>query len=285
MLVVEEVGEVGEDGDLAGCGPGAVDVDFGEVGVEVAVGKDESVAAGFVGVAEKGRVVGTAAEGTLEGGGPADAGVLDGEEAGVRWAAEGARSDQRGGAADGDARDVWVLVGEALVDGGDVGGEGLGDAGVEPGVAHAGEEAIEGLVLELGLDALGAERLRVELGSVEEGGGVFVRGEAEVGLEVAGADVLELMGELVVKVAGLEDELVADKVLIDAEIEGAGAGGAEWGDGVLLDVGGVAESEEGAVEGGELGGERGLLDTGGGVGAEAGAVEVAVGVGDDGDKG
>ena len=97
--------------------------------------------------------------------------------------------------------------------------------------------------------------MTVELRAVEVGAGGGGGGEAEVLLEVEGADVFELVGELVVEVAGLEDEFFADDVLVDAGVEGAGALWAERLDVVGGDVGGVADGEEGAVERGELGGE------------------------------
>ncbi len=109
--------------------------------------------------------------------------------------------------------------------------------------------------MELGLEALGAEGLRVQFGAVEEGAGGGGGGEAEVLPEVEGANVLKLVGELVVEVAGFEDEFLADEVLVDPGVEGAGALRAEGIDVVAGDIGGVAEGEQGAVEGGKLGGE------------------------------
>ena len=47
--------------------------------------------------------------------------------------------------------------------------------------------------------------------------------------ERSGADAFELVVEDVVEVAGLEDELLADDVLVDAEVVGAGALGRREG--------------------------------------------------------
>ena len=54
--------------------------------------------------------------------------------------------------------------------------------------------------------------------------------DVEVVLEAVGADELELVVELVVEVAGFEDELLVEDVLVDAEVVGAGALGGDGGD-------------------------------------------------------
>ena len=64
--------------------------------------------------------------------------------------------------------------------------------------------------------------------------------------EAGGADELELMVELVVEVAGFEDELLVEDVLVDGEVVGAGALGGDGGD-VEGAVAGLLE------EGGEAG--------------------------------
>ncbi len=97
-------------------------------------------------------------------------------------------------------------------------------------------------------------------------------------------DAFELVVEDVVEVAGLEDELLADDVLVDADVVGAGALRAGRGDVELRDVGCIAGLQELRVEAGELEGEGGLLNAGGVVGAEFGAVEVS-GAGTDGNVG
>ncbi len=196
--------------------------------------------------------------------------------------AEGASADEGRGAADVDAGDVGVLVGVAAEDSGDVTGEGLLDDGVEVGVAAAKEETGFGLVGEFTFEALSAVGLGVELGTVE----VLVVGgsDAEVLLDVVGGDVFDLVGELVVEVAEFEDELVAVEVLVDADVVGLGALGAEGFDVVGRDVCGVAGEEELGVEGAELDGEGGFLHALRVVEADAGAVEGAAG-GTDGDVG
>ena len=92
------------------------------------------------------------------------------------WTAEGTGSDERAFGSDGDAGEVGVVVGEAVAVG--VAGEGVEDDGVEVGVAAAQEEVVDGLVLDLGFEALGAEGERVEVGG-EDGVGDAGR-EAEV---------------------------------------------------------------------------------------------------------
>src|SRR3982074_3252133 len=77
------------------------------------------------------------------------------------------------------------------------------------------------------------------------------------------------MVELVVEVAGFEDELLVEDVLVDAEVVGAGTHGGDGGD----VEGGVAGLLEEGVEAGELGDEGWLLYAGAYVGAEQGAVE------------
>ncbi len=77
--------------------------------------------------------------------------------------------------------------------------------------------------------------------------------------EAVGADEFELVVELVVEVAGFEDELLVEDVLVDAEVVGAGALGGDGGD----VVGGVAGLLEEGVEAGELGDEGWLLHAGG----------------------
>ncbi len=109
-------------------------------------------------------------------------------------------------------------------------------------------------------------------------------GEVEVLLEAVGGETLELVTELVVKVAGFEDELLVEDVLVDGDVEGAGALGGdganvEGGDGRL-----VAGLIEQGGEAGELIFEGWLLDAGGDVGAEAGATEDAM-AGTNGDVG
>ena len=134
---------------------------------------------------------------------------------------------------------------------------------------------LEGLVLDLGLEALGAEGEGVEVGredGVDDAGRV-----AEDLHERSGADAFELVVEDVVEVAGFEDEFFAEDVLVDADVVGAGALRAGRRDVVLGDVSGVAGCEELVVEAGELEGEGGLLHAGGGVGADLGAVEATAG--------
>src|SRR5271170_1897062 len=77
------------------------------------------------------------------------------------------------------------------------------------------------------------------------------------------------MVELVVEVAGLEDELLVEDVLIDAVVVGAGALGRDGRD----VVGGVAGLLEEGGERCELGDDGWLLNASGYVGAEEGAVE------------
>ena len=91
---------------------------------------------------------------------------------------------------------------------------------------------MEGLVLELELHALGAIGERVEGGRWDLGG--EGGGKIEVALEAVDCEELELMVELIVEVAGFEDEFLIKDVLVDADVVGAGALG---GDGV--DVVGV----------------------------------------------
>ena len=95
--------------------------------------------------------------------------------------------------------------------------------------------------------------------------------------EAGGGDEFELMVELVVEVAGFEDEFLVEDVLVDAEVVGAGAFGGDGGD----VEGGVAGLLEEGGEACELGGEGWLLYSGGYVGAEEGAVE-GLGAGADG---
>ena len=108
-----------------------------------------------------------------------------------------------------------------------------------------------------------------------------MRGDAgwdvEVVFEAGGGDEFELMAELVVEVAGFEDELLVEDVLLDTDVVGAGALG---GDGLDVECG-VAGLLEECGEAGELGDEGCLLYAGGGVGAEEGSVE-GLGAGTDG---
>ena len=94
-------------------------------------------------------------------------------------------------------------------------------------------------------------------------------GDVEVVFEAVGGDELELMVELIVEVAGFEDEFLVEDVLVDAEVVGAGALGGDGGD----VEGGVAGLLEESGEAGELGDEGGLLYAGGYVGAKEGAAE------------
>ena len=102
-------------------------------------------------------------------------------------------------------------------------------------------------------------------------------GDVEVVFEAGGSDELELMVELVVEVAGFEDEFLVEDVLVDGEVVSAGAFGGDGGD-VECGVAGLLE-ERG--EAGELGDEGWLLYAGGDVGAEESAVE-GLGAGADG---
>ena len=153
-------------------------------------------------------------------------GVLDGEEAGVRRTAEGTGADERAFGSDGDAGEVGVGGCRLPLRAG-VGGEGLGDDGVEVGVAAAEEEVLEGLPLDLGLEALGAEGEGVEVGR-EDGVG-DAGGKAEDCTSAPVVDAFELVVEDVVEVAGFEDELFAADVLVDADVVGAGALGGRAG--------------------------------------------------------
>ena len=252
-------------------GVGSVEIEFGVAEVQVAVWEQERVAEVGVEAVEEGGVVGAAGHGSLEGGGEIVAGVSGGEEAGVRRTAEGAGSDERPFCADGDAGKVGIVVPEAVAVG--VAREGLEDDGVEIGVATADEEVVQELVLDLGFKTLGTEGQRVQVGredGVDEAGR-----EAEDLNEGSGADAFQLVVEGVVEVADVEDELLADDVLIDADVVGARALGAGGSDVELGDVGGVSRGEELVVEAGELKCEGGFLVAGGYVGAQFGAVEVA----------
>ncbi len=94
-------------------------------------------------------------------------------------------------------------------------------------------------------------------------------GDVEVVFEAGGTDEFELVVELVVEVAGFEDEFLIEDVLVDAEVVGAGALG---GDGCDVE-GGVGGLLEEGGEAGELSDEGWLLYAGGYVGMEDGAVE------------
>ena len=157
MLLVEEIVELGEDGDVIGGFEDGVEVEFGVAEVEVAVGEEESVAAVAVVVELEGGVVALVAESAFDGGRKSVGGVLDGEETGVRWTAEGSIADEGREGSDGNAGKVGVDGGGDVV-----GGEGLLNDGVEVGVAAAEEEMVEGLVLDFELEALGAVGERVE---------------------------------------------------------------------------------------------------------------------------
>jgi hypothetical protein len=136
----------------------------------------------------------------------------------------------------GDAGQVGIGVGCAVAVG--VAGEGLGDDGVEVGIAAVQEETREWAILQLGLDALGAEGERVEIrlvGILSDAGRV-----AEELLQRACVDRFELMVEGVVEVAELEDQLLATDVLVDANVVGARPLGTGRGDVILGDVGGIA---------------------------------------------
>ncbi len=58
-------------------------------------------------------------------------------------------------------------------------------------------------------------------------------GDVEVVFETGGSDELELVIELAAEVAGFEDELLVEDVLVDAEVVNAGTLG---GDGWMLKV-------------------------------------------------
>lgn len=131
----------------------------------------------------------------------------------------------------------------------------------------------EGLVLDADFEALGAVGEGVERGRGKLGGDGC--GDGEVLLEAFGVDEFELVVELIVEVAGFEDELLVEDVLVDAEVVGAGSLRSDGVDVVGGDGGGVAALLEFGVEAGELGFEAGLLHAGGDVGAEAGATEDA----------
>ena len=70
---------------------------------------------------------------------------------------------------------------------------------------------------------------------------------------------LELMVELVVEVAGFEEEFLVEDVLVDADVVGAGALGGDGVDVVGGDGGTVAGLLEEGFKAGELGDEGGLL--------------------------
>ncbi len=139
VLLAEKVVELGEEGEVIGGYEGQVEVEFGVAEVEIVIGKEEGVAAVAVVVELEGGVVALAAEGSIDCSGETVGGVLDGEEAGVRRAAEGAVADERRESADRDAGDVRVDGGRGVV-----AREGLLDDGGEVGVAAAEEEMIEG---------------------------------------------------------------------------------------------------------------------------------------------
>ena len=253
---------------MLGGGIGSVSVELGESVVEVAVRKQQCVAAVDIGVRQESRVVSPAGECSLEGDTVLRPGVGGCKKACLWRATERALAYERVTGADGNSGQVRIL-GEGAVVGG-VCRKRLLYQGCEVGVAPTQEDALCRLVLELALEALGPVSQRVELCSVEFSGACI---DAEDLQQCAGVDEVDLVIKLIVKVARFENELFAEDVLINAYIVGSGAKGLNRFDVVGLDGGGVAGFDELLVERGELDGEGWLLHAGGGVGAELGAME------------
>ena len=63
------------------------------------------------------------------------------------------------------------------------------------------------------------------------------RADAKVGSEIARINILDLVRELVVVIAGLEYQLRSKDVLVHPEVESAGAFGADGSDVEFCDVG------------------------------------------------
>src|SRR6185312_8680833 len=146
-------------------------------------------------------------------------GVLDGKESGVWRTPEGTRTDERTFGSDGNAGKIRVASSKALAVG--IAGEGVKHDGVEVGVASAKKEVVEGLVLQLRLKTLSAKGERIEVWRED---GVHDAGRvAEDLYKRTGAYALKLMIEDVVEVAGFEYQLLAEEVLVDAEVVGVGA--------------------------------------------------------------
>ena len=148
------------------------------------------------------------------------------------------------------------------------------------GVAAAHENVCSGLPLQFELCSLRAVCERVDVGGEDRRQRADAcarrrawRADAEVLRQRLAADAFELVVEDVVEVAGAQDELLAEDVLVDADVVGARALRALRADVIALDVRGVAVVEELRVEAVELERERGLLHAGGGVGAQTRAVE------------
>lgn len=135
MLLAEQVVELGEDGYVVGGDEEGVHVEFGVAEVQIKIGEQEGVAAVDVVVELEGGVVAAAGESAFEGCGEAAGCVFDGEEAGAWRAAEGAAAYERRKRADGDAGQVGVGGGCAIVGGDGVAREGLLDERGEVGVA------------------------------------------------------------------------------------------------------------------------------------------------------
>ncbi len=168
-------------------------------------------------------------------------------------------ADQRRNSADGNsvvsgrvaARQRFIVAVEGA----------LHDA-VEVSVAAAQKDAASNAAFYGALNALRAKGLSIDGKSVVVGVVktecsdqllLFGRGETRnyVGQQPS-ADVFNLLAELVMKVAGAEDQPVAKKILLHAALIGANSGRSEWRDAELLGHGLETVGYQKLVEGAEL---------------------------------